>query len=270
MFTFALKASAEPVVSKACGGPAGLSYIAKMQSLVTAVQPFEEAFNFKLEPVITQGGGENVQRVASGDCAIGIAPVHMANRHALTPQATLFQGYGHLVCKKAAVGDAKDIWDLFPSERDGKKLLVAVGGKNSASFDTWKELGRLDSDYIGKFAVINTSFTKAIAQLKNPKGIIGCAWAASGIGSAAMRHMDFEGANDMLTLINVNDKDFNDGKNLFFKDIPSNTYPKLQGDGWISGDDVETVVSDVVLVVNQKWATKNPDAAAMIIGAAGM
>lgn len=270
MFTAGNVMAGEPIIANYCGGPEGLSYIKKARQAADAVKGIQDSYGFEINVVVTEGGGENIAKVQSGECAFGIAPIHMANKAGLAAHSTLFMGYGHLVCRKSTVGDAEAIWDILPDAMDGKKLTVAVGGKNSASFDTWKELGRLDSDYANKLNVVNVSFTKAIAQLKQDRGIISCAWAASGVGSKGMMHVNFEDADDHLVMLEVNDKDFNDGKNLEFGVIDSTVYPYLLNDGIFSGTNIETVVSKVVLIVNEKWRLANPDAAAMIIGASSM
>jgi TRAP-type uncharacterized transport system substrate-binding protein len=171
------------------------------------------------------------------------------NAAKFVPVADLHREYLHALCSKESGVD--DIGDL---ENDPKAFSIALGDRGSGAWLVWQNFIAEDDDYAG---VRSTDESGDIALSSIANNQTTCGLFPAALGNATVRSADeLYGAG--LTLVGVNDSDFNDavdpqGKPLYtYQEIPSGTYPNsLQG--WFSGKD--TVSWTAKVYVNKTLLT---------------
>lgn len=240
---------------RVCGGPIGLSYIKYAEGMVG----YLISINQPAELVITDGGQDNVNRIKQNKCDIGITVEQMAKENGMMIIAPIFTSYAHLVCNKKRVKGATEIGDLLNL---GRKPVIAVGSMTSATRYTFGLLGTLDSGFNkNNFTLPTLSFTQGIGYVM--AGKIDCVFAMSGKGTIAMNAANTASSDDIATLVEVDDYDFNDSGVFEHAEFDDDVYKNIQ-----RGSDIETISAKTVLFVGNNFMTRFPLAYALVAGEA--
>lgn len=244
---FACLAASPAAALTLCTGAADQPY-AQAGDIIKA-----EAKGAGLDVEIVKGTGGtwgNIQLSLEGKCDAIIAQpdglaylkrTEPANANKFLPIADLHREYLHALCGKNSGVD--DIGDL---ENDPKKYSIALGERGSGAWLIWQNFISEDSDY-GPVSVTADSGDDALSSISNDQTT--CTLVPAALGNSVVNAAD-ELFGDGLTLVGVNDRDFDDavdpqGKLLYsYSEIPSGTYKKsLQG--WFSSKSTLTWLAKV-------------------------
>lgn len=157
------------------------------------------------------------------------------------PIADLHREYLHAMCGKNSGID--DIGDL---ESNPTKYTIALGERGSGAWLIWQNFIAEDKDYAPVRATAESS-DDALSAVANDQTT--CMLVPAALGNAVTRTAD-ELYGEGLTLVGVNDRDFDNakdpqGKPLYsYSKIPSGTY-KNSLQGWFDGKSTVTWLAKV-------------------------
>jgi TRAP-type uncharacterized transport system substrate-binding protein len=206
----------------------------------------------------TQGSIENLKKLASGECDAAIVQgdalrvfkeENPSAAISVEQLATLYREYAHLICNKSL--------GITSITKMPQSTKVLVGGLGSGSYVTWKSLGIADEYY--KKMPTGTE-TGSVALLKLKAGTDAqCMMFVTGLNSAVIKEVA-KNSEDKLTLVEVDDGDFNDevdekGNRIYEFAKFGGQYPGLDGgyDNW------DTITIAASFVVNTEWVNAHQD-----------
>ncbi len=192
----------------------------------------------------TKGSWDNMRLMANGTCNAAIAQPDAYEGYvrenpslSLLPINTLHEEYAHLICNSRA--DIDSITDI----EGNKGVSIAIGENGSGAWTTWTNWVNEDDDYADN-PTLPLGGLAAIAKVATNPNV--CALSIVGLGSPGMKEInDLYG--DQVTLVDVDDSDFNDTKDRFgdklykFTEIDGNDYTQLTPDAMWGRGDVDTV-----------------------------
>lgn len=225
-----------------------------------------------VENINTAGGGENLKKLASGDCDIASVQSDSLylygkeNPSALdliVLEGNMYTEYFHLICnRKSGVTQFSDL---------NKNTLVYTGGRGAGSDDTFRGLIRADIENGGgDYKDVPPSNEGGAAALIMLNGGKGACLAYTGAPGSKFITGDASKFADNLVIVPVEDKDFNDAeytdssgvKQSVWSNVemPYSSYGKLMPTGTFGRKNVPTMGVASEIVISSKWSTANPDA----------
>ena len=265
MFGAAGSASAEPVL-KFCSGKKGGVY-----DFTAEVLKQQLAGTIAVENINTAGGGENLKKIASGDCdaaAVQSDSLYLygkENPNALdliVLEEKMYTEYFHLICnRKSGVTQFSDL---------NKNTIVYTGGRGAGSDDTFRGLIRADVENGGgDYKDVPPSNEGGAAALIKLNGGKGACLAYTGAPGSKFITGDASKFADNLVIVPVEDKDFNDAeftdssgvKQSVWSNVvmPYSSYGKLMPSGTFGRKDVNTMGVSSEIVISSQWSTENSD-----------
>lgn len=211
--------------------------------------------NLTVTLIGTDGSMDNMRKMASGECDAGFAQIdaylhyqaiNEDSRLEVEWPRQLYGEYVHLVCRRdAAIESVEDL------RRSGQSHTLIVSAPGSGSAITWDSMARLRPDYLD-IATRTTDDAEALQAISD--GDASCMLFVSGLNSGYLAQID--AAGEQLKLVPVVDKAFREaehfGKPIYdFRSIPKDTYRALQAP---TGDPVETLVVNAVILISRAWA----------------
>ena len=230
--------------------------------------------SFVIQPVLTQGSLENIQKVTEGTCDAAIAQSDAIRVYRDTDVraetnveriTAMYKEFAHLLCnRKAGISKVSDL---------KKGHVVAIGSDGSGSNVTWQGFVKARKD---KYGVITTSpkeGIRAIAAVADGAETT-CALIVGGLNNSLLKK-EAQRYGDKVVLINVQDGDFGSEKDAkgspiySYEAIPAKTYGDLMPAGMIFGhNDAHTVAVDAVFIANTTFLDRNPGLSDALIRAA--
>jgi TRAP-type uncharacterized transport system substrate-binding protein len=222
--------------------------------------------------VNTEGSGDNLKKIASGDCDASMAQSDALylygkeNPNALdliVLESNLYTEYFHLICnRKSGVTQFSDL---------NKSTVVYSGGKDSGHAITLRGLIAADVENGGadykEVPIDNGGGAAALIKLNGGKGACLAYTGAPGGKFVTGEASKFA---ETLVLVPVEDKDFNDAeytdsngvKQSVWTNVvmPYSSYGKLMPSGTFGRKDVNTMGVASEIVISSAWSTANPDA----------
>jgi TRAP-type uncharacterized transport system substrate-binding protein len=248
-------------IFKLCTGGAEGNYIKAghiLKSKVTSVI---------VEPVVTQGSLDNLDRMIRGECDGGFVQsdsllVYSArNAQALSAierAGVLYQEQVHLLCNRNA--GIKRIVDLTSKHR------VAIGPDGSGARTTWDGFILADKKLYQPVQTDSRAGPRALAAVSDGSEVQ-CLIYIAALGSSYLKN-DASQHGDTIVIVPADDRDMaktakdNRGKTVYsYGTIPSNTYPRIQPKGTVFGTkEVDTIQVDALFVSSVRWIETNADA----------
>jgi TRAP-type uncharacterized transport system substrate-binding protein len=263
---FASNAFAADPAIKICGGSEKGNYTKVANDLGEQLK----GAGVPYEVVITKGSVDNLNKVAAGQCDVGIAQ-NDAIRNFLSDNASakskidrmqaLYSEKVYFMCNREVV--AKHGIGRVPDLR-GKPIKIATGAVGSGTNEAWRSLVSADPAY-GKLEQVFQGETRALEKVATGDDI-GCMLYVSGNNSPLMLNAAENYGKDII-LIGFNDKDLDNAKDE--KGKPIYTLTEIPGGGKIrnlqpSGAtcfgacSVKTAEVDAVLFYSRDWEDKYP------------
>jgi TRAP-type uncharacterized transport system substrate-binding protein len=222
------------------------------------------------EVIFTKGSVDNLNRIAAGECDVGIAQ-NDAIRNYFADNASakskidrmqpmyaekVFFMCNREVAKKLGISRVPDI--------RGKNIKIATGAVGSGVNETWRSIVAADPAY-GKLEQVFQGETRALEKVANGDEI-GCMVYTSGLNSPLMNNAADNYGKDII-LLGFDDKDLDNAKDEKGKPIYSLTsipgggkLGKLQPSGvsCFGSCSVKTAEVDAVLIYSRDWEDKHP------------
>lgn len=237
--------AAEVVIST--GGRGG-SYFSTGKQLATILQEYE----YEAKAVKSKGSVENIERVASGEAALGFTQLDALawwmNRN--PEKAGQFAVLGSLFqeCVYIAVNEDGPIGD--EGDLQSKSGKIAVQKKGSGAAVTWDYMRNLEKGY-AKSQTIYKGGMQMLNQLAStPDGEINAFLWVSNPENLEQRYLKTVLNSDSLKLINVDDWDLNDKHEGLGRAIYTFEEPDVQK-GFLNDQEVKTVCLEAVVIGNK-------------------
>lgn len=248
LIALALTLAASQVIANevviSTGGRGG-SYHATGQQLATILSEYD----YQPKVVKSKGSVENIDRVASGEAALGFAQLDaVAWWMARNPEkANDFTVLGSLFpeCVYIAVNKDGPIDDEGDLQSDKGK--IAVQKKGSGAAVTWEYMRELDSGY-AKSQTLYQGGMQVLSQLASqPDGDVNAFLWVSNPAKLDQRYLNTVLNNDQLELIDVNDWDLNDKHEGLGREIYRFEEPEVKK-GFLNDQEVKTICMDSVVI----------------------
>lgn len=217
-----------------------------------------------VEPVVSQGSLDNLDKVVSGQCDGAFvqsdALLVYSSRNAraisgLERAGVLYQEDANLLCNRNA--NVNRIVDLT------SKHTVAVGPDGSGARTTWDAFILADKKRYQPVQVDTRAGLRALSAVADGSQVQCLLWVgapkSSFIRDDAQRH------GDRIVMAGTDDGDMGKvakdarGQPVYtYGEIPAGTYPQLQPKGTVYGTKaVGTIRTDALFVVNTSWINAN-------------
>lgn len=217
----------------------------------------------KIEPIVTAGSADNLEKMESGACDAAIVQRDAYWNHVdSNPASTLdferimspYSEVVHMVCNRDSGVDS--LSDLNSSH------TVLIGEKGSGSQVTWQNIVAEDDDYTD---VRTQNVGGALAKTRVTSGQADCLLSVSGMHTQFMTNVNDLGRTTNLDLVEFDDNDILDvtdpaGKPVYETfELPADTYSNLQKDNWTGrvSVDTDTIIVPADIIVNNSWTKQN-------------
>lgn len=219
-----------------------------------------------VQPVVTVGSLENLERVLRGECQGAFVQsdallVYTARTgqalSTLERTGVLYSEQVHLVCNRDL--NLGRIVDLKPG------TILAIGPEGAGGRTTWEAFVKADPKRYSAIGTDDRAGEAALAAVADGSSVQ-CALIVGAAGMPLIRDAG-QGYAKRIVLVDSWDRDVRSiakdgrGRDVYaYGDIPEGTYPKLQPGGRLYGHRaVETMAVDAVFVTNTDWSRANPD-----------
>lgn len=219
-----------------------------------------------VEPVVTQGSLDNLDKVIRGECdgafvqSDSLLVYSSRNAQALSAierAGVLYQEQVHLLCNRNA--GIKRIVDL------NKSHTVAVGPDGTGARTTWEGFVLADKKLYQPVRIDPRSGPRALAAVADGSDVQ-CLIFIAALGSSYLKD-DASKHGDTIVIVPADDRDMaktakdNRGKTVYsYGEIPSGTYPRIQPSGMLGSKAVDTIQVDALFIGSVKWIEQNGDA----------
>lgn len=249
------QAQNKPVV-KVCTGKQDGVYFYASQMMAKFGQ------SFLVQPVLTQGSLENVQRVTDGSCDVAFAQNDAIRVYKdIDARATanvergmsLYKEFVHLLCNRES--------GISKLSHLKKGHVVAIGSDGSGAQVVWQALVAADKERYGKIELSPREGLRALTAIQDGSEVT-CLLYVGGLGNGMLKR-DAQKFADKVVLINVNEdvsqeKDAKGRPIYSYEPIPNGTYGNLMPGGMMWGTKAaSTFAVDAVLVANTQWIDRN-------------
>lgn len=228
---------------------------------------------FAVQPVLTQGSLENVQKVTEGTCDAALAQQDALRVYRDTdPRAetatesvtTIYPEVAHLLCNREA--KISKISDLK------KGHVVAIGSAGSGSNVTWQGFVKAQKKY-GEIETSPKEGIRAITSVADGTETT-CALIVGGLNNSLLKK-EAQKLAKKVVLVDVPRSEFAAEKNAKGAPIyapmtiPAKTYDALMPSGMVFGhNEVNTVSVGAVFIANTQFLDRNPGLSEALIKAA--
>ena len=230
-------------------GGRGGSYHATGAQLATILTEYD----YETKAVKSKGSVENIERVASGEAALGFAQLDAVawwmNRNPekfnrITVLGKLFPECVYIaVNKDGPIGDEGDL--------QTSKGKIAVQKKGSGAAVTWTYMRELEDGY-AKSQTFHQGGMQVLSQLASqPDGEINAFLWVSNPENLDQRYLKTVLNNDQLELIDVDDWDLNDKHEALGQPIYQFEEPDVKK-GFLNDQEVKTICMDSVVIAGKK------------------
>lgn len=247
--------AAKPVI-KVCTGRADGVYFFASQAMARFGQ------SFLVQPVLTEGALENVQKVTEGVCdAAFVQNDALRVYKELDARAVnnvergmaMYKEYAHLLCNRSA--NIRKITDLR------KGHVVAIGSDGTGAAVTWQALVAMNKKVYGEIETSPKAGLRGLTAIQDGSEVT-CTLYVGGLGNALLKK-DAQKFADKVVLVPVTEgvdgeKDAAGRPIYTYEEIPHGTYGALMPSGALWGTSaVKTFAVDAVFVANAQWADHN-------------
>lgn len=227
-----------------------------------------ETDNFSVEVMTSDGGMDNLGRIARGEADAAIVQAdHWAlyeHRNSgslnIMPFSSLYPEYIHVICNADYV-EKNDIDDLYDIEDYPETRMAML---SDGSQYTWENIGNEDPDYADIKVVPSSQAGGEIGLLFISQGLnADCGFYVAGIGASLLYTAANQFPNELRLIQADDDGDFDnprapDGSRLYqFDHYADHIYDGGDTDFTVSGD-YDTISVPAILVFSQDWVSKNP------------
>ncbi len=237
--------ASEVVIST--GGRGG-SYYATGEQLAIILSEYD--YQPKVEK--SKGSVENLDRVASGEAALGFAQLDAVawwmtrnpeKANEFTVLGNLFPECVYIaVNKDGPIGDEDDL--------QTNKGKIAVQKKGSGAAVTWEYMRDLNSGYANSQTLYQGGMQVLSKLASQPDGDVNAFLWVSNPEKLDQRYLNTVLNNDQLELINVNDWDLNDKHEELGRAIYRFEEPEVQK-GFLNDQEVKTICMDAVVIASK-------------------
>jgi TRAP transporter TAXI family solute receptor len=243
-------------VLRVCTGRQGGNYFFAAQQMARF------ATSVAIQPVLTQGSLENVQRVTNGSCDVAFAQNDAIRVYKeLDPTAiskvergmAMYKEYVHLLCNRES--------GITKITHLKKGHVVAIGPEGTGANVVWQFLVATDKDRYKDIQTSPKDGLRGLTAIQDGDEVT-CALYVGGLGDQLLKK-DAQKFADKVVLVNVNEgvdreKDAKGRPIYSYESIPSGTYGNLMPSGALFGhSSASTFAVDAVFIANTDWIERN-------------
>lgn len=245
-----------PIVKVCTGSQDGVYFFASQ-----AMAQFGRSF--RVQPVLTQGSLENVQKVTEGQCDVAFAQddaIRVYRTLDARAEASVERGmemyreYVHLLCNRES--------GITKISQLRKGHVVAIGPEGSGAQVVWQALVETDRNKYGAITTSPKAGIRALMAIQDGSEVT-CSLYVGGLGNGTLKR-DAQKYADKVVLVNVNEgvegvKNAKGQSIYTYGAIPNGTYGLLMPDGTLFGTtSASTFTVGAVLIGNTEWIDANP------------